>query len=609
MWPHKPVVIFNFIGMENALDLIEQDPEFFNRRPPISEWWEQVRTQAMRHMMRLDKVDLFDIVHPNESDEIRAYRDSVRRDITTEGPWKFISKVSRIFVESGIVIEETSLSAPLQEWLESMPFESVSRNIDLQTWAYEWLLPATILDPNGILIPWPVNPINKNVAPAAQIEDGGLPPTERVYINPVIISSADVVFLSTNVCSWLAGMMTVILDKKSYTKPYYIVVDRDWYYQYVPYKIEHGKIIYRLVPWYFHNIGSLPVENLGGVLTEAPTVSKSTHIPQAYFESFLRTYFELSDEVVIAFSQDQAVRSQHAYPKMVLSQIPCMEEGCERGKMKVRDNQGKIIDMVDCQTCGGSGMVKNPGPYHTLLRPNAAVNPAAANAPILEYVTPPSDTLQQSYNVPWDILTKAKRTIGLDLLLNEGVESGKAKLLRLDDLHDILRMIASSFWGVIERFLGHAESLLVVQPDRRSDPSVKVPDSLNFKDSVTLKEEAETALPVDRYKSTMDYIRKVYETEQELIRVYELALQWAPLLLSNDSEIRTGLSSGAYTGRDIQKRDMAFMLISRVAARSPRFMELSLEQVFDQADELLNQLFPPAPINNGVPLPGSVTEN
>lgn len=589
-----------------AVDFVDQYPNFHTEKPAVAVRWEQVRRQAINHALRIERNSLFDVSFPNETEEIKNYRDSVRRDITTSGVRRFISKLSRIFIESGIEPDPSTLSDQLSEWLNADPFEMIERSVDLSVFAYEILLPSAIIDPNAIVVPFPINGRRPEIPPSVPASEGGLPANQPVTIKPTVISSDMIVAKTVNVVSWEAGMVSVKLPgrQRPETFPFYIVADRQNFYRWVPDRYEKGELRYRLELWYFHNIGAVPVESLGGYLTEAVIDGQFV---SHYYESFIVSFFHLADEVVTSFSNDQAVRIQHVHPKMIMSQIPCGEPSCDRGKIKIRDNDGKVTGIKDCSNCDGSGYIKNPGPYQVLVRPNAAANPDAAKLPVLEYVTPPSDSIEHSFSVPWSLLEKANRSIGLDLLLNEGVESGTAKLLRLDDLHDILRQIASAFFGMIERFLWKCESLLVVNPDRRSYPTIQIPTTLTFKDATTLKEQAQTALPVDRFDSTMEFIRKKYRDDPTRVWVYEMAIKWSPLLLVPENEMRLSTAAGAYSADDLKRRDVAFIVFNQIADR-PNFNVETISQ--DSAFEIANTIFaeiypPPEPIAPPIPDSGS----
>ena len=588
--------------MVSISKLIEENPEFYKGRPPVSEQWTRVKSQAARHMRRIEVNPLFDLYRPNESEEIRNFRDSVRREITAEGSWRWITKVSRIFLENGITVNEESLSDFMVEWLTTGPFRINENILSVSEFMYQVVLPFMIEDPNGLLIPWPVIEPGSIIPPAAPIEEGGLPKNEPVDVVVDIVSSDNIVFLNEFIVSWNAGLWFIDQEKDD-KKPYYKVADRNGFYIYIPVKNGNGEVEYHLYDWYIHNEGKIMVTAVGGVLTRYSYVDNiSGSIDATYYESFLRPYFELSDEVTVSFSDNQAVRNQHAYPKLVMGQIPCNNANCKGGSIRILDETGKAISVENCGTCSGSGYIQNPGPYNVLVKESSMLDDKSTG-PTLEYVAPPNAIVEHTYFVPWDLFTRAKRSIGLDILDDVG-ESGVAKTLRLDDLHDILRQTAANFFGIMSRYLGFIESLLVTDKNARTVPRVTMPSDLQYRPPEILKENAENALVSDRYQSTMSYYSRKYVNNSVLLQIYRFALEWAPILLNNQEEIKNNLAWGLYGDRELIQKDRAINIFQTIADRGEdKFLIMEKEKAFLEADKIL-QTFLPEPGINIQPEPG-----
>lgn len=556
---------------------------------------------------------LFDIVRPNESDQIKDYRDNVRRDITSEGPHRWIQKVSRIFVEHGINVDESTLSDVLSDWLASKPFKVLGRNVELSTFMYDRLLPATIEDPNAVILPLPVVAENILIPPQAPPEDGGLLETESVDVMTVMVPSFQIVFFNQNVFSWEAGQW-VVDDKTGETMPYYFIVDQEAYYRYIPVKedrlrfdnrggLGNKKIYYQLQSWYFHELDILPICVLGGVLSKPgdiefyDTYSMGDAANMLYYESFIRSYFELADEVTISFSDNQAVRLLHSYPKVVMAQIPCTNTDCKSGRIITYSGDGKKESVSACPVCKGKQFIDNPSPYGVLIRgDSAAMGGVADTRPTMEYITPPEAIIETSYKVPWDLLTRAKQSIGLDLL-EDVAESGTAKRMRLEDLNDMLRSVSHNFHGVISRYLAYVEGLLVVDEDLRQEPRLTMPVDLQYKTANSLKEDADEALPVDKYKATLEYLHKKYINSPVIFKQNRLSLKWAPILLDDPQVITLKQNAGVYTARDLWKLSYASIIFDEIS------MELSEDVFLDardlalitRADRMLDEIIAQAP--------------
>jgi hypothetical protein len=275
------------------------------------------------------------------------------------------------------------------EWLSTGPFRINENILTISEFMYQVVLPFMIEDPNGLLVPWPRISPGNNIPPAAPIEEGGLPQNQRVDVAVEIIPSERVVYLSEFIVAFNAGLWFVDSERKE-KKPYYKVIDRDGFYLYVPVKDGNNKIKYSLVVWYEHGEKKIMTTAAGGVITRFSSVDKvSGSVDATYYESFLRPYFELADEVTVSFSDNQAVRNQHAYPKLVMGQIPCTNSECKSGTIRILDQEGKAIGVDNCSTCNGKGYIQNPGPYNVLVRESNLMD-EKDNGPTLEYVSPPS---------------------------------------------------------------------------------------------------------------------------------------------------------------------------------------------------------------------------
>jgi hypothetical protein len=178
---------------------------------------------------------------------------------------------------------------------------------------------------------------------------------------------------------------------------------------------------------------------------------------------------------------------------------------------------------------------------------------------------------------------KGKRAIGLDLLENVQ-ESGIAKEYRLEDLQDMLKVIGDAFSDMIESYLWQVESLLVVNENSRTEPTVKRPEQYTVKNSLMLLEEAKQAMSSDRQKRAMTYYEVAYKGDAVTIKIFELAHKWAPLFGMSEEELKIRMST-AYDNNDLIKADRAYNIFRDIAEQSDNFMIMSDEQAFALADK------------------------
>lgn len=536
--------------------------------------WDKVFKQAIQHTRRLKAIELLDVNRPNESDVIKSYRNSIARRLTREGVFKFIAKKSRIYKNSGLDIDKGSISDALNEWLNTKPFVVNGRRLGFQDYIYEFLSIVEIEDPNALHVPFPINPRNRHINPSAPVEEGGLSSTEQVDIEMLIINSWQRRHLDEHIIAWQHGDWMFGRDDE-FKAPYYFIGDRDNWYMHFPTGWDKGRITYDTILWYAHNTGSVPGQTLPGIL------SKSEE-GKDYNESFLSTYFEFADEFVTAFSDSQAVRVQHSYPKTVMEDLPC-PANCRNGKVFSVDNDGKEQSHM-CKVCKGTGIINDIGPYSVLRKPVGGLNTKTSERPV-EYLEMPESSLRFGHEVSFEFLDRGKRAVGLDLLENVS-ESGLAKEYRLEDLSDFLSLVSESEVRFMETLLWFCECLLVVDPADRIMPVIKRPDSLEVKTAHMLMEEAKQALPSDRVQRHKDYFKSVYRGKPRLIRIHSLAVDYAPLLVLNDNELTTRLAT-AYTPEDLIKADRAVWAITKIAAEYDSFMTMEDTRVFELADQII----------------------
>lgn len=562
-------------------------PEYVRRNGapqqlPTHQICKRVVSQAMRHTRRLKDNDLFSISRPSESEEIKEYREKISRWLTHEGVMKFTSKVSRIF-RSVSVISETGMSEDLTAYLNENPFFFAGRQYGIEDFFFQCVMQSAVEDPNAVLIAMPYNKEHPEINPSAAIEDGGVPANKAIDIDARIIASDLLRVDERDVIAWVGGQVMLEDDKKY---DWFYMADPMDFWVLMPVRLEedeNGKEhpVYELLHWYHHGSEIRPGVKMPGIVSTSESNEK-------YHESFLQIYYEYADEFVIAFSDSQAVRVQHAYPKAVMSEIPCPENACNNGEVYFTDSSG-VENVRKCKTCGGLGMIKNPGPYNTLVRRKERGE--TTTPPVLEYISPDPAMLKYGHEVSFEILKRGKKAIGLDLL-EDVQESGVAKEHRLEDLQDFLLMIGIGFNQAIEMFLWQLESLLVIDSNKRIYPVVKRPEQYTVKTSGMLLEDAKAPLPSDRIQKSMTYYNVAYRGNDSLIRIYELCHAYSPLFGLSGADLNIRMASG-YTEQDLVKADRAFWAFQKIAEKHENALLVkSDEELFKLADEIIEPFLP-----------------
>jgi hypothetical protein len=133
------------------------------------------------------------------------------------------------------------------------------------------------------------------------------------------------------------------------------------------------------------------------------------------------------------------------------------------------------------------------------------------------------------------------------------------------------------------------EAILVPNEDIRKNPRIRIPTDLQYKSQDVLKEQAETALPSDRFQSQMDFYSKKYVNAPVLVKIHRLSITWASILLATPDEISINLLYGQYNNIDLAKQSHAYVIFKTISEKMTLVDFLSADDavLFAQADEAL----------------------
>lgn len=535
----------------NGIEFIEKYPKFYKKSPSELPLWEAIYNQAIVHTRRPEpgeEILLLERQRPNENKTIKEYRANNFRAISKEGVDKFHTKVIRILQNSSVSFE--SASEQLIEWLEENRFSMNGKDYDIWSFFYFYIIPKSFEDANSLLFAFPQHS-DDLTPPALPVSEGGFRPNETIPIVTKVVSHDKIKYIDDEIIAWYGG------EKKFKTREYsfYYIVDSERYYLYEPIEKPDNQVEYELVEWYRHDKGSLP-------LNWVPSRESSR---KNYRESFLHPYYEYADEAISRFSDGQAVWVQHAHPKVVLAELSCPD--CTGGTIKTTSPDGKS-EFVTCKKCDGTGKIKSIAPYDYLVKPKSGID-GQSDIKAIEYVTPPTAALESTFEIPFKLLDKAKKAIGLDVMMDLQ-ESGVAKEYRLEDLQDLLNSFGKAIYDCMERFMYDIEVLLKPNLRNRVEAKIRRPLSYSLKSPEMLKNEAESALPADRIPSALSYYRAKYSNDPVMQKVYEYAYFYSPLLAMTEQEILNRRNAQVYSEIDIIKRDYAVMA----------FIQLSTDQNF-----------------------------
>lgn len=593
-------------------DFISASPKFYEQENPLLGTWKTVSTQARLHSSRDSRAAIFTESRPGEDEAATSYRESNDRLITKEGVDKFVSLSVRIFKNSHIELSGDSINQNLSEWLAKKPFSILTQKVGILDYFYTVAYRYGIDDANAAWLAFPVSRIGTGMAPIDDRgEDGELILNLPVAIESRLIPSERIKkrddifgFQGESVIveiPELTNQYGEVIDEASaiWMPVYYLADDMDWM-QYYPIanpkrKLQNEeRIIYVLTPWYHHGSGEVPVTNLPGTLNYWKD-SDGFLLP--YYESILHSYFEYGDEVIQLFSDWQATMRKFSYPKIVMSEMICNE--CHgAGKITPRtadgymqEDKGGNVIRHQCTSCGGSGVVKDPGPLQTLLVKvgSNGIDKVASEA-IYKEILPPTDSLRSTYDMVFDIYERGKRSIGIDIL-SQLNESGKAHQVRLEIQQDKLGDVAEQSCNSIEKFLKYADDLLNPDEDQRLQPKIVRPKSLSVKTAEVLLDEAKEAPECARQDAYMEYYSVRFRHDPKKLRIYELAMGYSALLCLNNEEIEIRLAKGAYDVNDVIRADRAVWAFTQLSGEDGFFDQEKTDEFYDKAEALIVPYF------------------
>lgn len=557
-----------------AVDWISSNEYFFKNYLPDRKM-QEVHEQALRHIDRQSRNSILDDFRPNENEEVKDYRNKNKRDITHGDVDRWLVKMSRIIRDN--VFSSFAGSDRLEEYQSNAIYPVLGEGMDYFNWVMEVVLPTSIKDPNFIKVNLPFLPDNPFLPPV-----DGLDQTSGYVPFQEIIISFDRVYEREKVVAFQWGMKSVGAGDSRRDVPLYWVGDAENWYQMEPY-LDQGGVKYRPLHWYEHDSGQLPFTNGIGVLKKG------------YKESLLRSYFELGDEFDSMFSDNQAIAVNHAYPKIVMVELPCMackKGGISTGHIEVHGSDG--VKKQICPTCKGSRVMSVPGPFATLSIPAESglsenpIKPADAIHPVVY-----GESLFTSrVKIAWELLDKAKKSIGLDIL-EDVSESGIAKQYRLEDLQDIIGNVVKHLHQFIRNDLWLKECLLQPFPEQRVQPVFDIPTTFFIEDETEVLKDVQNLPISERQIKIIDYYQRKYAHDPVTAKAYEMSVIYAPAQLFSQDEL-SGRMGLLFSSDQIIKGIYATWAMKEIGES---ILTLSRDRVFQRADQLIQPFINSIPVN------------
>lgn len=283
---------------------------------------------------------------PNETSHQHEYRLNIHQSATKELLWQAMSDVKRLVMSDKFAIES---GAELKPLIDSSIFGQ-SQRMSFEAFIFNAVYPRRVLDPNAILAAIPIPDISDQSKP--------------VDITLRMFASGDIVFFSR--------FLVIVFDrfKTSKTKEGTLI--------YRAFTLTHQIEIVRTetkdgaeftidpLAAYVHNSNDLGVTVLGG--REITIFDIDLKIDVTYYESDFSCAVPQMNILERISNQMEAATLRTTYPHMVTQGIACEAEGCDGGRVQVRNKDGEVvykdIDSPNpeplerpCKACGGKGTV------------------------------------------------------------------------------------------------------------------------------------------------------------------------------------------------------------------------------------------------------------
>ena len=555
--------------------------EILRHRPVELPLWDDVFVRSSRHNTLTAPMELFKCFRPLERDEYTQYRIDNFRPITYEVITKHHSKVNRIFAET--IDQSADYPEKLQEHLNRNKYFYGGESMTLDEWIFNCAVPQSDISPNDIVLEFPFDPAN----PTESIVENGQTSRE-VDCKTTYVCYDKIISLNQDFLIWQSeDYRDIGTEKEPNQQPILYGIDSEAYYRYLPFINAKKETEYRREPWYVyrssryeHSDRSLPYSTLMGRIVS----EKRDYGFVKYKVPFIFSAYPHGDEALLNHSNDQVTRMRHGHPKMYIDGLVCSTCG---GNKTLKENKGDgQFSTKVCSACSGTGMPLNIGIFETLhTKGGKNQNLKTTGAPA-GYLEEPTAILKHGWDVWRTNIEDMKRCIGLDLLEGSaGNESGRAKELRLEMLHDLIKEKGDSLIEFKQSILDNKLLLLYPNPSERPSLMLQKPKSYQIMTIGEMKATIKECPLAFRFNELMKIAQLEFKGDEKKIRSYRLSLKYAPLAIYDDLMHRRELvASGVYDSDALVKANLAQCAFYEILCRPNLSDQITDGELFELAD-------------------------
>lgn len=531
-----------------------------NYKPKHSKEWIEVREKMFVHTRGTNPGEILTKRRPNEDPDVQKYRLSIYEPITKGSMTRAIDKLYRIFQNANFSIQ---VSDELSVYLNEKKFD----NQFFYSFIQKFIVPRMIEDPNAWLV-W----IPKG--------EGLTDPSQKVEVEPVLIDSNEIKFLSKDAISWEdedAKSWIVKNGKRVQEGDIYLTLTKEGFYRHTQFgNYRDRKFEVELI--YLHGIGSIPGCVLGG---------DQTH--EKYFDSYFSAFVPFANEAIRQYSDWQGVMTTSAFPYREEVAETCDAPGCREGLVFNTETE----ESESCKKCKGTGKVVSRSPYGVFLREKGSAafgTDQGSQDPLVRFISPDVGVIEYSGKAWETLLKKAEEALHLNTI--DEAQSGTAKEIDREDSFAQLTKISNNLFDEII-----FKSLIFIEKYRNvadpKEPTIVKPISFSMKTESDLIDEVskltdKNAPVAFLVEATKDLAKKRFSGNKATSRIVEVLVSYDPIYHLKAQDKAALVAAGTIKKEDLLKSLFAYKtLMKLIAENGTEFLEQGLNDIFAAIDEAM----------------------
>ncbi len=438
--------------------------------------------------------------HPSEDPAIFKWRKDNFTHITNPLFQKAVNSLYRIFQTTD---HSYTVSQDTLDYLKKARF---AKGLSFDTFMQQYCLRAMIEDPNGWLVVLPKFPVPASSNQSVEIDLRIIWSTHQIYQDDDLIIFSD---------QCINGAFATVKSG--------FAVDRERVV-----KFQRNGTSYTITDIYFHELGEIPYTVLGGTVTTDDV-----------YVSFFQPFVEFGNQALCFYSEWQVTKGSCTFPIKEMDGIEC----------KTCNGRGYDNENKPCGTCHGSkyeNLSFSPGTV--LIRPALRPGEPERTRPLLDYISPPVDIIQEQ-KADWQLmLDKALESLNLHFVLEQ--QSGIAKDIDRAEFYSFLGQIAEVLFGNNEwRTLDFIERMRRFQT---AEPViVNIPTTYTVETKSDLLDDMAKALATPFTPTRADAIRRLNKytnaNNPTEIKIVEFMLMYNPLFCKSEAEASIAVDLGGIT--------------------------------------------------------------